>query len=89
MDAHSGAFRSIPVRSSPFLLLYAPICLHCVAGVELFKHCGILTSGHRAAVVQLFKQCHNLTAGHRAAGCSCLSGVATYLPALCCSGAAV
>ena len=25
MDAYSGAFRSIPVRSGPFLLLYAPI----------------------------------------------------------------
>ena len=24
MEAHSGAFRSIPVRSGPFLLLYAP-----------------------------------------------------------------
>ena len=89
MDAHSGAFWSIPVRSGPFLLLYLPICLHCVAGVQLFKHCGILTAGHCAAGVQLFKQCRNLTAGHRAAGCSCLRGVATYLSALCCSGAAV
>ena len=25
MEAHSGPFRSIPVRSSPFLLLYAPV----------------------------------------------------------------
>ena len=25
----------------------------------------------------------------RPAGCSCLSGVATYLPAMCCRGAAV
>ena len=25
MEAHSGAFRSIPVRSGPFLLLYAPL----------------------------------------------------------------
>ena len=24
MEAHSSAFRSIPVRSGPFLLLYAP-----------------------------------------------------------------
>ena len=24
MEAHSGAFRSTPVRSGPFLLLYAP-----------------------------------------------------------------
>ena len=24
MEAHSGAFRSIPVRFGPFLLLYAP-----------------------------------------------------------------
>ena len=25
MEAHSGAFRSIPVRSGPFLLSYAPL----------------------------------------------------------------
>ena len=48
-----------------------PICLHCVAEV------------------QLFKQCQNLSAGTVLQGCNCLSGVATYLPALCCSGAAV
>ena len=83
------------------------ISWHCVAGVQLFKWCGILSAGHCVAEVQLFKQCRNLTVGHCAAGlqlfkwcqnlsaetvlqgCSCLSGVKTYLLALCCRGAAV
>ena len=38
---------------------------------------------------QLFKRCRNLSAGTVLQGCSCLSGVKTYLPALCCRGAAV
>ena len=41
------------------------------------------------AEVQLFKQCRNLSAGTVLQGCSCLSGVKTYLPGLCCRGAAV
>ena len=41
------------------------------------------------AGVQLFKWCRNLSAGTVLHGCSCLSGVKTYLPALCCRGAAV
>ena len=41
------------------------------------------------AGVQLFKRCQNLSAGTVLKGCSCLSGVKTYLPALCCRGAAV
>ena len=60
-----------------------PICLHCVAGVQLFKQCRNLTAG------QLFKQCHNLSAGTVLHCYSCLSGVQTYLPGLCCRGAAV
>ena len=44
---------------------------------------------HCAAVVQLFKWCGNLSAGTVLQGCSCLSGVKTYLQALCCRGAAV
>ena len=48
-----------------------PICLHCAAGV------------------QLFKCCQNLSAVTVLQGCSCLSSVATYLPALCCRGSAV
>ena len=42
-----------------------------------------------AAGVQLFKWCPNLSAGTVLHGCSCLSGVETYLPTLCCRGAAV
>ena len=44
---------------------------------------------HCVAGVQLFKWCQNLSAGTVLQGCSCLSGVKTYLPALCCRGAAV
>ena len=43
---------------------------------------------HCAAGVQLFKGCHNLSAGTVVQGCSCLNGVKTYLPALCCRDAA-
>ena len=41
------------------------------------------------AGVQLFKWCQNLSAGTVLQGCSCLSGVKTYLLGLCCRGAAV
>ena len=44
---------------------------------------------HCVAGVQLFKRCQNLSASTVLQGCSCLSGVETYLPALCCRGAAV
>ena len=44
---------------------------------------------HCVAGVQVFKQCRNLSAGTLLQGCSCLSGVKTYLPALCCRVAAV
>ena len=44
---------------------------------------------HCVAGVQLFKQCQNLCAGTKLQGCSCPSGVKTYLLALCCRGAAV
>ena len=44
---------------------------------------------HCVSEVQLFKQCSNLSAGTVLQKCSCLSGVKTYLPALCCKGAAV
>ena len=66
-----------------------PICRHCVAGVQLFKQCRNLTAGHCAAVVQLLKRCPNLSAGTVLQGCSCISGVKTYLGGLCCRGAAV
>ena len=39
--------------------------------------------------MELFKWCWNLSAGTVLQGCSCLSGVETYLPALCCRGEAV
>ena len=44
---------------------------------------------HCAAGVQLFKWCRNLSAGTVMQGCSCLSGVETYLLALCCRDAAI
>ena len=44
---------------------------------------------HCASGVQLFKWCQNLSARTVLQGCSCLSGVENYLPALCCRGAAV
>ena len=47
------------------------------------------TCRHCAAGVHLFKWCQNLSAGTVLQRCSCLSGVKTYLPALCCRGAAV
>ena len=66
-----------------------PICRHCVAKVQLFKWCRNLSAGQCAVEVQLFKQCGYLSAGTVLQGCSCLSGVETYLPALCCRGATV
>ena len=47
------------------------------------------TCRHCAAGVQLFKWCRYLSAGTVLQRCSCLSGVETYMPALCCRGAAV
>ena len=72
----------------------------CLSGVETYlpalccRDAAILAVskpiyGHCVAEVQLFKQCRNLSAGTVLQGCSCLSGVETYLPALCCRGAAV
>ena len=66
-----------------------PISWHCVAEVQLFKQCRNLTVGHCAAGVQLLKGCRNLSAGTVLQGCICLSGVETYLLALCCMDAAV
>ena len=99
-----------------------PICLHCVAEVQLFKRYWNLSAGtelqkcnclssvatylpalccrgaavkavsqptcwHCVAGMKLFKQCPNLLAGTVLQGCSCLSDVGTYLPALRCRGA--
>ena len=44
---------------------------------------------HCAAGVQLFKRCGNISARTVLQVCSFLSGVETYLPALCCRVAAV
>ena len=54
-------------RGAAVTVVSQPICLHCVAGVQLFKQCRNLTAGHCAAGLQLFKRCRNLTAGHCAA----------------------
>ena len=66
-----------------------PICRHCVAEVQLFKQCHNQDAGHCAAGVQLFNRCRNLSAGTVLQGRSCLTLVETYLPALCCGGAAI
>ena len=66
-----------------------PNCQDCVAGVQLFKWCQNLSAGTVLQGGQLFKWCLNLSAGTVLQGCSCLSGAKTYLPALCCRGAAV
>ena len=58
-------------------------------GVQLFKQCRNLIAWHYAAGMQLCKRCGNLSAGTVLQWCSCLSGVKTYLPGLCCRGAAV
>ena len=47
----------------------------------MYRHC--------VAEVQLFKRCRNLSASTVLQRYSCLGGVKTYLPALCCRGAAV
>ena len=44
---------------------------------------------HCVAGVQLFKWYRNLSAGTVLQGCICLSGIETYLPAMCCRDAAV
>ena len=66
-----------------------PICWHCAVEVQLFEGCRNLSAGHGAAGVQLFKWCQNLSVSTVLQRYSCLSGVKTYLPALCGRGAAV
>ena len=72
----------------------------CLSGVETYLP-GLCCRGAAVYVVskpicrhcviglQLFKWCRNLSAGTVLQRCSCLSGVQTYLPGLCCRGAAV
>ena len=72
----------------------------CLSGVETYLQ-ALCCSGAAVKVVskpicqdcvagvQLFKRCRNLSASTVLQGCSCLSGVETYLRALCCRGAAV
>ena len=65
---------------------YLPaLCCRCAAVKEVSKP----ICQQCAAGVQLFKPCQNLSASTVLQGCSCLSGVKTYLPALCCRGSAV
>ena len=56
---------------------------------RLFNQCSNLSAMDCAAGVHLFKLCCNLSAGTVLQWCSCLSDVETYLPGLCCRGAAV
>ena len=58
-------------------------------GCRLLKWCSKLSAGHCAAGMQLFKLCRNLSVGTVLQRCSCLSGVETYLLALCYRDAAV
>ena len=62
---------------------------HCAAGLKLFQWCLNLPARHCAAGVQLLKRCQNLSAGTVLQGCSCFSGVQTYLLALCCRVVAI
>ena len=72
----------------------------CISGVETYlpalccRGAAVLVVSqpiclHCAAGVQLLRQCRNLPAGTVLQGCSCLSGVETYLLGLCCRGTAV
>ena len=68
-------------------------CRNLSAGTVL-QRCSSLSGvktihGDSVAGLQLFKWCRNLSAGTVLQRCSCLSGVETYLPGLCCMGAAV
>ena len=80
--------RALCCRGAAVKVVSKPICLHCVAEVQLFKQCRNLSARHCEAWLQLFKRCCNLSAGILLQGCSCLSGVKTYLRAMCCRGAA-
>ena len=72
----------------------------CLSGVETYLR-GLCCRGaavqvvskptcrHCAAGLQLFKWCRNLSARTVLQRCSCLSGVKTYLLALCCRGVGV
>ena len=65
---------------------YLPaLCCRCAAAKVVSKP----ICPDCVAEVQLFKQCRNLSAGTVLQGCSCLSGVETYLPGMCCRDAAV
>ena len=88
----SGVTTYLPAlccRGAAVKAVSKPICQHCFAEVQLLKQCRNLTAGHCAAGVQLLKRCPNQSAGTVLQGYSCLSGVETYLPGLCCRDAAV
>ena len=68
-------------------------------GCRLLKQCWNLSASTVLQGCRVFKQCWNLSVGtvlqgrscicSVAGGVGCLSGFATYLPGLCCRGAAV
>ena len=66
-----------------------PICRSLCCRGSAVKAVSQPICRHCAAGVQLFKWCRNLPASTVLQGCRCLSGVKTYLPGLCCRGAAV
>ena len=80
--------RALCCRCAAVKMVSQPICPHCAAGVQLFKWCQNLPANF-AAGVQLLKWCPNQSSGTVLQRRSCLSGVKTYLLALCCRGAAV
>ena len=80
---------------------YLPaLCCSCLSGIATYlpalccrdaavKAVSKPICRHCVAGVQLFKWCRNLSAGTVLQWCSCLSGVETYVPTLCCKGAVV
>ena len=75
-------------RGAAVKVVLRPIYSHCVEEVQVFNGVKPICQDCVAGV-QLFKLCRNLSAGTVLQGCSCLSGVDTCLPTLCCRAAAV
>ena len=60
-----------------------------LTGCRLFKRSRNLPASTVLQGCRRFKRCRIISADTVLQGCSCLSSVATYLPALCCRGEAV
>ena len=66
-----------------------PICLNCVAEVQLFKWCRNLSAGTVLQRCSCLSGVETYLPGTVLQRCSCLRSVETYLPGLCCRGAVV